>query len=222
MMARLLAIFFLLLLPSACDADEAAPPSEFDYLTLALSWSPSYCLSDAGQNDRSQCGVSRARPYAFVVHGLWPQFERGYPEYCQDPAPWVEEDTIADAMSYMPSRKLIVHEWRKHGTCYSKDPGDYFAATELLFETIQIPKRFRDSRDWITIAPESLRQSFLSANPQLTDEMISIQCGNRRDRANLREIRICFTKDLEPRACGSNENRQCRAEKLTLPPVRGG
>jgi ribonuclease I len=31
-----------------------------------------------------QCG---ARPYSFAVHGLWPQYEKGFPEYCQVPAP---------------------------------------------------------------------------------------------------------------------------------------
>ncbi len=33
-------------------------------------------------------------PRGFVVHGLWPQFERGYPDFCQTPAPYVPDATL--------------------------------------------------------------------------------------------------------------------------------
>src|SRR4051794_17362205 len=68
-------------------------PGEFDFYVLSLSWSPSYCEASAerpstasptSQRPDQQCAE---RPYAFVVHGLWPQYERGFPEYCQVPAP---------------------------------------------------------------------------------------------------------------------------------------
>ena len=56
-------------------------PGQFDYYALSLSWSPTYCGSNAGQNDPQQCGPGRA--YAFVVHGLWPQYAQGWPENCR-------------------------------------------------------------------------------------------------------------------------------------------
>src|SRR3954464_7133107 len=67
---------------------------KFDFYVLALSWSPSFCdaagerAGQAGERGgrpggragpQQQCGE---RPYAFVVHGLWPQYETGFPEYC--------------------------------------------------------------------------------------------------------------------------------------------
>jgi ribonuclease T2 len=52
---------------------------KFDYYVLALSWSPTYCASRAGRRDRQQCGTGRG--YAFVVHGLWPQYEKGWPDF---------------------------------------------------------------------------------------------------------------------------------------------
>src|ERR1700712_5920775 len=62
-------------------------PGEFDFYVLSLSWSPSFCeaASERGNSGRSQaqCG---GRPFSFVVHGLWPQYERGFPEYCQRPS----------------------------------------------------------------------------------------------------------------------------------------
>ena len=55
-------------------------PGKFDFYMLALSWSPSYCeASRERAPDRSpdqQCG---ARPFSFVVHGLWPQYDSGFP-----------------------------------------------------------------------------------------------------------------------------------------------
>jgi ribonuclease T2 len=61
---------------------------------------------------------------------------------------------------------------------------------------------------------------FLATNRKLERNMVSVHCGNRRDRARLVELRICFSRDGAPRACASFEQRQCRAERLVLPPVR--
>src|SRR5262245_40576168 len=53
----------------------------FDYYLLALSWSPTYCAGlDDGRYD-PQCHGRERRPYAFVLHGLWPQFENRWPEF---------------------------------------------------------------------------------------------------------------------------------------------
>src|SRR5262245_819748 len=52
----------------------------FDYYLLALSWSPTYCAERRGTAYDQQCDVRQGRPYAFVLHGLWPQNERGWPE----------------------------------------------------------------------------------------------------------------------------------------------
>ena len=35
------------------------------------------------------------RPFAFVVHGLWPQYEKGFPSYCQVPAPRLDRGIVA-------------------------------------------------------------------------------------------------------------------------------
>ncbi len=57
-------------------------PGQFDYYVLSLSWSPSFCETATSNARRQQCG---ARPFSFVVHGLWPQYERGFPESCLEP-----------------------------------------------------------------------------------------------------------------------------------------
>src|ERR1043165_72822 len=99
-------------------------PGKFDYYVLALSWSPSFC-EQAGdrKSAQQQCG---ARPFSFVVHGLWPQYERGFPEFCQQPAPFIENPIINGMLDLMPARPLVIHEWRKHGVCSGLPARGYF------------------------------------------------------------------------------------------------
>src|SRR5262249_49131550 len=70
--------------PAAADDPRQNEPGKFDFYVLALSWSPSYCdsLGERAQQ-QAECGE---RPYAFIVHGLWPQYEEGFPEFCKVPA----------------------------------------------------------------------------------------------------------------------------------------
>jgi ribonuclease T2 len=63
---------------------------------------------------------------------------------------------------------------------------------------------------------------FIAANPGLKPDMMSVQCGGAGNR--LKEVRVCFTKEGEFRACGRNEDqrRLCSAERMYVPPVRAG
>lgn len=199
--------------PAAAQSNRA-----HDYLTLVLSWSPTYCASEERRGDAGQCAPGRA--YAFVVHGLWPQYERGWPDYCETRERWVPDSTIRGMLDIMPSKQLVIHEWRKHGTCSGLGQRDYFATTRKLFERVKIPARYLSPQDAVVTTPRALVADFLKTNPDLPREALSVQCGNRRDTGRLRELRICFDRDLEPRACGDNERQSCRAGELVLPPVR--
>ena len=111
--------------PGAASAQDRRQnaPGEFDFYVLALSWSPSFCeaAAERGNSGRSQAQCD-GRPYAFVVHGLWPQYERGFPEYCQRPAPRLARNVMTSMLDLMPAPGLIFNEWDKHGTC-SASPG---------------------------------------------------------------------------------------------------
>src|SRR5947207_3105056 len=117
----------LLLTPLAATAQEQDSPGQFDFFVLSLSWSPSFCAAAAERGRRraanAQCGV---RPYSFVVHGLWPQYEKGFPEYCQLPAPRLDRSIVASMLDLMPARHLIFNEWNRHGTCSGQTPRAYF------------------------------------------------------------------------------------------------
>ncbi|MEP9371139.1 ribonuclease [Mesorhizobium sp. KR1-2] len=189
----------------------------FDFYVLSLSWSPSYCAADAQEARSQQC--NGGRPYAFVVHGLWPQFERGYPEDCPTDSPRVPEREARNLLDIMPAVGLIGHEWRKHGSCSGLSQDDYFAVLRAARERVNIPPEFIRLQDYLTPDPDEVERAFLKANPNLPGDGIAVTC----DRRYLREVRICMNKDLTFRTCDEADRRAaCRLPKVVMPPVRGG
>ncbi len=219
----LLALAVLLALPGTSEARRQGQgngdePGAFDYYALTLSWSPTYC-ADLGRRDGGpQC--NGPRPYAFVLHGLWPQRAKGWPEFCDTGGrPWVPQRTIDDMLDIMPSRQLIIHEYKKHGTCSGLSAERYFDTARKLYTSIKIPERYQLPQRPLRLSPGEVVSDFLAANPGLKPEMISIACDDR-----LQELRICFGRDLRPSRCGSNETARklCSRDAVTLPPVRQG
>lgn len=194
-------------------------PGRFDYYVMALSWSPTYCAEKGPREGGPQC--SGTRPYAFVLHGLWPQYDRGWPEFCETGRrPWVPEATINSMLDIMPSQRLIIHQYRKHGTCAGLSPEEYFRISRRLFESVVIPERYRLPEQPVFVSPDEVERDFIKANPGLGPDMIAVSCGGRR----LQELRICFGRDLKLRSCGENESqrRLCARDELLMPPVRPG
>ncbi|HEX7792332.1 MAG TPA: ribonuclease T2 [Afipia sp.] len=204
---------------SAQDRRQNAP-GEFDFYVLSLSWSPSFCeaASERGNNSRgtqTQCG---GRPYSFVVHGLWPQYERGFPEYCQRPSPRLARNIMTSMLDLMPAPGLIYNEWDKHGTCSGLGERGYFEAIRKARATVKIPEEFLQLTEPKTIAPDELETAFIKANPGLSNSAISVTCDSKR----LSEVRICLSKDLQFRSCEEIDRRACRRDQVLMPPVRGG
>lgn len=191
----------------------------FDYYSMVMSWSPTYCAGDARPGD-SQCRP-RPRPFAFVLHGLWPQYERGYPEFCPTAErPFVPQNTLDRILDIMPSRNLAIHEYRKHGVCSGLGPEGYFDLARSLFTRIKVPARFVNPVENQFVDTSAVVSEFVAANPGLKPDMLAVVCGGPGNR--LREVRVCFTKQGELRSCGNNENarRLCAAPRVFLPPVR--
>jgi ribonuclease T2 len=197
----------------------ASTPGKFDYYLLALSWSPSFCAGEGRARKSPQC--SGTRPYAFVLHGLWPQYETGWPNDCTlAKKPWVPSKLISSMLDIMPARGLVIHQYKKHGTCSGLEPEDYFQAARTAFDNIKIPARYLRPQKPVIVSPREIENDFIKTNQNLTADMISISCGRNK---RLREVRICLSKDLELRSCGANETQQklCRLDKIVMPPVRG-
>jgi ribonuclease T2 len=197
---------------------------QFDYYLLALSWSPSYCASLQRDNYDPQCHRRDGKRYSFVLHGLWPQYERGWPQYCPTPDRGFVPRPVAERMlDIMPSEKLVFHQYRKHGTCSGLDVDGYFQASRQFFEEVRIPQRFVNLTDpRLFVSPDDLVKEFVAANPGLKPDEIVVECGGPGNR--LKEVRICFDRSGKFRACGRNEDqrRLCNAPSMYVPPVREG
>lgn len=200
---------------SAAPADARDIPGQFDFYVLALSWSPTHCEA-LGPRASGEAQCRRERPYGFVVHGLWPQYERGSPEYCQVPLPYVRNDVLRTVEGVVPSRGLAIHQWKKHGTCSGLNARHYFDTLRAARERIVIPPQFVGVRDYQMISPGDLEAAFRASNPGLRSDMLSVTCDRRR----LREVRICLSRTLEFRSCPEVDRRSCRLGKMVLPPLR--
>jgi ribonuclease T2 len=177
---------------------------------------------DYGRRGSGDEQCSGSRPYAFVLHGLWPQYERkGWPEACENGSrPWVPGETIDQMMDIMPSRRLVIQEYKKHGVCSGLDPRQYFDAARQAYRSVRIPEEYQDLSQPLTVSPDDVKKAFLDVNKQLTADMLQVACS----RNLLREVRVCLTKELTPRPCSRSEinRRLCTYSTVTLPPVRGG
>jgi ribonuclease T2 len=192
----------------------AAEPGVFDYYLLSLSWSPAFCLSDPGA---AECNGPRR--FGFIVHGLWPQNERGWPENCNVHRP-VPDSVVAGLADIMPARGLVYHEWSAHGTCSGLEPTDYFALIRRAFAGIIIPLALSGAGQALEQSPAAIAQAFLRANPKLSAASLVVTCSGQ-DAPRLREVHICLDRSLKARECSADAARgQCRAASLIVPPIR--
>lgn len=199
-------------------------PGQFDYYVLALSWSPSYCASLPRDGYDPQCHRRDGKRYSFVLHGLWPQFERGWPQDCPTAdRGFVPRPVAQRMMDIMPSEKLVFHEYRKHGTCSGLGIDGYFDLSRKLHDKVKIPQRFAQVSDpRLFVSPAELVKDFLAVNPTMKPDSIAVECGGPGNR--LKEVRVCFSKEGEFRSCGRNEDqrRMCSSDRMYVPPVREG
>ena len=229
---KLFTALALLLLVNACS-DDGTPPAQadtgnssaarsavaglptgsgFDFYVLALSWSPSYCLAEGAGGNRQQCGEDR--DFGFVVHGLWPQFVSGYPEYCPSREPErVPSKLGRDYLDIVPSMGLIGHQWRKHGSCSGLSQRDYFSVMRAAFDQVTVPSEFHLDNLPTEIDASEAEAAFVAANPGMAADGIAITCK----RGLLREVRICMTPSLDFRACRQVDRAGCTIDDLDVP-----
>jgi ribonuclease T2 len=191
-----------------------AAPGVFDFYLLSLSWSPAFCLTDPAA---AECNGPRA--FGFIVHGLWPQNEKGWPENCDVRQP-VPDAVVSGISDIMPARNLVYHEWSAHGSCSGLEPTDYFALLRHAYAGIKIPATLTATAQAVRQPPAAITEAFLRDNPRLSAASIVVTCGGQ-DTPRLREVHICLDRGLNPRACSADAARaECRAATLIIPPIR--
>jgi len=181
--------------PSPTVAAQAKSGSaSFDFYVLNLSWSPDYCASNSG-DDPQQCSLGKK--LGFVLHGLWPQYDRGYPSDCSTVK--LQENVKAQFPNLYPSEKLYDHEWEKHGTCSGLTPEGYLALSKRLQDSIAIPAPYKAPEQPIRVTSTRLKQDFVASNPGLSESSLAAYCsGSGRF---LQELYVCFSTDGRPTSC---------------------
>jgi ribonuclease T2 len=193
---------------------EGDTAGDFDYFVLSLSWSPNWCALEGEDRGSPQCDADK--DFGWVMHGLWPQYERGWPSFCRtterDPSRR-ETEAMADIMG---TSGLAWYQWQKHGRCAGLSVQDYFTLARRAYETVNRPAVFRKLDRPVTLPAALIEEAFLQANPDWQADMVTITCKS----GHIQEARLCLTKELEPRMCGADVIRDCSMNNALFEPIR--
>lgn len=185
---------------------------DFDYYVLSLSWSPNWCALEGDARGAEQCD----RDLGWSLHGLWPQYERGWPSYCPTTERNPSRRMTGEMANIMGSSGLAWHQWNKHGTCAGISAEEYYSQSRFAYEEVVRPAVLRRLERTFQISAKVIEDAFLQSNPDLRPDMITITCKS----GHIQEARICLTKGLVPRACGADVIRDCTATDALLEPIR--
>ena len=200
----------------------AAPPAsaegktagDFDYYVLSLTWSPNWCALTGDAQHDDQCDARH--DFSFTLHGLWPQYESGWPSWCRTVERDPTRSETAAMADIMGGSRLAWYQWQKHGRCTGLSAQQFYAASRQAYEKITIPEVFRKLGHDVRLPASVVEDAFLEANPGLQRNMITITC----DRGMIQEARICLSKDLTPRPCGADTQRDCRMPNALMEAIR--
>ncbi|MBV9654238.1 MAG: hypothetical protein JOZ42_06710 [Acetobacteraceae bacterium] len=210
----------ILLLGAWTVADARRPynrsvPGAFDYYLLSLSIAPSFCATDRGRSDKTECTEASDAAYRetpLTVHGLWPNrigvAGRNQPGNCDGPPLGSLPDSLrADLARYMPGSAdgLDRYEWRKHGTCSGLDPAAYFSALiTAAKEADRVIGGAIQSHGWFgrPVPIAELLDAVSETNPALARSIV-VNCRFRRKGAGesggaavIQDIRVVLSRDF--------------------------
>jgi ribonuclease T2 len=193
---------------------EGEPAGDFDYYVLSLSWSPTWCALEGDRRNADQCDARH--DHGWTLHGLWPQYENGWPSFCRTVARDPSRAMTGAMVDVMGSSGLAWHQWRKHGRCSGLEAEAYFSAAREAYDAVTRPEVLRRLGRPVEISAAVIEAAFLRDNPELTAKGLTVTCKVGR----IQEVRVCLTKDLEPRDCTGSVARDCTLEDALFAPVR--
>jgi len=205
----------LMALPAAPVFADGEAAGDFDYYVLALSWTPSWCDETGDERGAPQCATGAG--YGFAVHGLWPQYEDGWPSYCRtvarDPSRG-QTNAMADIMG---SGGSAWYQWKKHGRCAGLTADDYFETVREAYESVERPEIFRRlPEDGVELPASVVEAAFLETNLDMEADGVTVTCKQGR----IQEVRICLDRDLNPRLCGEDAVRDCTMRDAEMEAIR--
>jgi ribonuclease T2 len=212
-MHRLRSITLAAALSAAAPAfAEGEAAGAFDYYVMALSWSPNWCALEGDARDAEQCETD----LGWSLHGLWPQYHRGWPSFCPTTARAPTRRMTGAMADIMGSGGLAWYQWKKHGVCSGLDAAEYFALSRDAYGRVTRPPVFRRLEDPVTLPAAVVEEAFLKANPSLEPDMLTVTCK----AGFIQEVRVCLSKDLAPVPCGRDVVRDCSLEGARFEPLR--
>jgi ribonuclease T2 len=193
---------------------EGEQAGAFDYYVLSLGWSATWCSLTGDARNDPQCDDGRG--FTFTLHGLWPQFEDGWPSYCRTPQRDPSRSQTAAMADIMGGAGLAFYQWKKHGRCSGLAAADYFALSRKAYLAVSIPDVLSGLARDVELPASVVEDAFLEANPRLSPDMITITC----EAGMIDEVRLCLAPDLTPRRCGTDVIRDCQLTDALMEAVR--
>jgi ribonuclease T2 len=164
-----LALPFLIALSALLTAS-AAPtgwrdkPGAFDYYVLALG-----CVSPIAGTRAAFGTTGNAAPQSLAPSSCMgcgrstPRAGRKTVQRAK--RPWVPSHVIDEMRDLMPSKSLIIHEYRTHGTCSDLEPAQYFGVARELYERVSVPEHFLAPGAELVLSAEEIEREFAAVNP---------------------------------------------------------
>ena len=115
---------------------------------------------------RDRRNAMKASGHGWILHGLWPQFHRGYPSFCRTAERPPSRGMTSAMADIMGTSGLAWHQWKKHGTCTG------LSATGLLCPVPRTPMRrsnaaaiFRKLDRAVRLPASVVEDAFLQSQP---------------------------------------------------------
>ncbi len=198
----------------ALGASSASGSEPFSYYVLALSWNAAWCDREGDSRKAQQCDPKH--DHGFTLHGLWPQHDRGWPEFCRTAKRDPSRRMTRDMSDIMGSGGLAWHQWKKHGRCTGLSAADYFALSREAYAKVARPEVLRKIDRPLDVPPQVLEDAFMEVNPGLSANGVTVTCKS----GQLAEIRICLDKTLNFKVCAPDAARDCSKSKIEILPMR--
>jgi len=186
---------------------------------LALSWQPSFCETKPSKPECQSQTEQRFDATNLVLHGLWPQPSQNI--YCnvsdeikrldkdkrwsQLPPINLSAETRNALAVKMPgfASDLHLHEWYKHGTCYSDSPEEYFQESIALLDQVNnssVRELFvRNIGN--SVSSNEIRNQFDVAFNNGAGSKVQVQCQRDIDEAQnnmVVELQVNLKGNIQP------------------------
>jgi ribonuclease T2 len=208
---RWLLVLVMTTLPAWGQSNKAGA---FDYYVLSLSWSANWCALQGDAQGSEQC--EDRNDFGWIMHGLWPQYSRGFPSFCPTVQRAPSRAMTNDMAEIMGTSGLAWYQWKKHGVCTGLSAPGYYALSRAAYEKVVRPPVFRKLERAVKLPASVVEEAFLKANPGWEADMLTITCKD----GYIQEARLCLSKGLQPVSCGQDVVRDCRLNDARFEPMR--